>query len=160
MSFCCWYSFLVWCDFVVCVFVVVCIYLIFGAMLVVFWSCGFTNQQMIVVCVCGSGCCCSWCCVFAWRESSELYSRKLEMFFVGGFYPKKTSPLRFKKKWRTKKTPKTNKSSPKFQKKLLIESFGNTKFLKHAWLHPLPPPPQSLSTTWKSNCTKTSRCLR
>lgn len=80
---------------------VVCIYLIFGAMSVVFWSCGFTNQQMMVfvfVFVVLAVVAVSGAVDVVFFLGKFKVSRKLTISFVG-LHPqkKKRSRLRFKK---------------------------------------------------------------
>lgn len=145
---------------VMCLMCLLCVYLIFGAMSVVFWSCGFTKQQMMVFVFVVLVAVVLDAVFFLGGRVQSYIVGSLKCFLWGGSIQKKI-PTKIQKKVKNqKKLRKQTSPHLNFKKKHLIESFGNTKFLKHASLHPLPLPPQSLSTTWKSNCTKTSRCLR
>ena len=94
LVFCCWYSF--WCD-VISLFVV-CIYLIFGAMFVVFWSCGFTNQQMMVFVFVVLVAVAVDAVVFPWRESSELVGSVQCFLWGGSSIPKQRDPAKIQNK--------------------------------------------------------------
>lgn len=81
-------------------------YLIFGAMLVVFWSCGFTKQQMMVFVFVVLVAVVLDAVFFLGGRVQSYIVGSLKCFLWGGVLSKKNIPTKIQKKVKNKKNSK------------------------------------------------------